>query len=137
MNPWLFLGLCLVALTAVLGLVFLWYQPSAQGLYPAAARAAIKTKQIHAVVDVRSDEEWRSGHYDGAFHIPIKQLVSRLPHVISDRSTTVLFYCRTGRRAGAAAAAAQELGYRTVYYLEGGDYADLEPRSPTSGGAWY
>ena len=79
MNPWLFLGLCLAAVTAVLGLVFLWYQPRAQGLYPAAARAAIKTKQIHAVVDVRSEEEWRSGHYDGAFHIPLKQLVSRLP----------------------------------------------------------
>ena len=75
-----------------------------------------------AIVDVRTDAEWATGHYPGAHHIP---QITRLPHIIPDRDTTLLIYCRTGRRAKTAAQAAAGLGYRSVYYLVDGSYEDL------------
>lgn len=98
---------------------------------PAAARDAIKRGEIQAVVDVRTDAEWSAGHYFHAVHIPLQEVHMRLPESIPGRDTTILFYCRTGHRAAAAAAIAQQLGYTSVWYLDHGTYKDLEPKVKT------
>jgi phage shock protein E len=125
LSPWAWAGIFLIALTAVLGIWFLWTRRAPTALDGPAARAAIRNKDIHAVVDVRGDDEWATGHLSSAIHIPLPTLTAALPHRIPDRSMSILFYCRTGRRARHAAAIAQDLGYSDVYYLDDGDYRDL------------
>jgi rhodanese-related sulfurtransferase len=95
---------------------------------PATARAAIHDKTIHAVVDVRDEVEWSAGHLSNAFHMPSRTLKDNLPRRIPDRSTAILFYCQSGRRAAAAAKSAQSLGYSNVYYLADADYTGLIQR---------
>ena len=115
----------LVGFTATLAIVYRISFPPPEALTPAEARSAIKHKDVAAVIDVRSDQEWQQGHAHGALHIPLAELPRRLPHEVPARDTPILFYCRTGRRAHQAATVAQELGYSTVYYLRDGSYEDL------------
>ena len=127
-SSWLLSGLILVGITAALGLVYIWVFPRARPMTHWTARAAIKNGLISAVVDVRTPEEYGSGHYPRAVHIPLNDLTRELSQRIPDRKTAILFYCRTGRRAAVAASRAQDLGYSDVYYLNNASYADLEPQ---------
>ena len=53
------------------------------------------------VIDVRSLDEWRSGHMPGALHIPFHELPARMEEVPTDRHVWV--YCAGGFRASIAA----------------------------------
>jgi phage shock protein E len=53
------------------------------------------------VLDVRSPEEYASGHVPGAVNIPYDQVASRIAEVPKDKD--VVLYCKSGRRAGIAA----------------------------------
>jgi rhodanese-related sulfurtransferase len=128
LSPWAWSGIFLLSLTAVLAIWFLWEQRAPTPLTGPAARAAIKSGSVSVVVDVRGDAEWADGHYPNARHIPLQSLIQELPRAVADRSIGVMFYCRTGRRAAAAARLAQELGYRDTYYLTDADWKALMPR---------
>mgnify|MGYP000073562249 CR=1 FL=1 len=52
------------------------------------------------LVDVREDDEWAAGRIDGAHHIPLGQLPSRVDEL--DRERPVVTVCRSGGRAGKA-----------------------------------
>jgi rhodanese-related sulfurtransferase len=120
-SPWLLSGIFLLTLTAILSIVYFFKQPRTSPVRPKVARALLRDRHV-AVIDVRTEIEWNTGHYPHAYHIPE---ITRLPHVIQDRATTLLLYCRTGRRAEVAAQDATGLGYKSVYYLVDGSYEDL------------
>jgi phage shock protein E len=66
------------------------------------------------VVDVRTAEEFASGHVPGAINIPYDQIARRASE-IGPPSTQVVLYCRTGRRSGIAVEALQKAGYEKLY----------------------
>jgi len=125
MNPWLTALIASLVVAIVLGITYSIARPAPIPMDIPAARAGLKSRQIQVAVDVRTPAEWSAGHYAKALHIPADQIFTRLPAAVPDRDTAILFYCRTGRRAYAAAAAAQELGYSKVYYLS--DSTDMDP----------
>ncbi len=84
-------------------------------------RGDIRPDQL---IDVRSDEEWQAGHITGAWHIPVEQAVSLFPSRFPDRSTRLVLYCKSGRRATRAATALREIGYTGLTVVDGG-YSDL------------
>lgn len=127
LSPWLWSGIFLLSLTAVLAAWFLWNQRPPIRLNGAAARAAIKNGDVSVIIDVRTDAEWTAGHYPHARHIPIQSIIQELPRTVADRGASILFYCRTGRRAAVAARTAQELGYTNTYYLSDADWQALIP----------
>jgi rhodanese-related sulfurtransferase len=53
------------------------------------------------ILDVREDDEWAAGRIDGAVHIPLRELPTRLGELDPDRP--VVTVCRSGGRAGKAA----------------------------------
>jgi phage shock protein E len=120
-SPWLLSGVFLISLTAILSIIYFFRQPRTVAIRPKAARALLRNEHV-AIVDVRTNAEWATGHYPGAHHVP---QITRLTHIIPDRDTTLLIYCSTGRRAKVAAQSAAGLGYRLVYYLVDGSYEDL------------
>ena len=127
-SPWLVAGLFLVGLTAVLSIWFLWTHPRPRGLTAHEARAELHNGSIDTVIDVRTQSEHVTGHYPHAIHIPLADLVKELPRHIADRNTSILFYCKSGRRSFAAAQIAQDLGYTHLQYLIDADHTGLEPR---------
>lgn len=125
MNPWLTALIAALLVAIALGIAYAILRPAPIPMDVPAARAGLKSRQIQVAVDVRTPTEWSAGHYAKALHIPAGQIFASLPTAVPDRDTSILFYCRTGRRAYAAAAAAQELGYSRVYYLT--DSTDMDP----------
>ncbi len=72
------------------------------------------------VVDVRTPEEFASGHVPGAVNIPYDQLPARAGE-LGAPSTPILVYCRTGRRSGVAAQTLREKGFTRLWDLQAYD----------------
>jgi len=108
-----------VVLLVVL-LAFLYYNLSSPlAMYPGEAKDLLQKGKFDHVVDVRTDAEWKLGHFPLAIHIPLKQVGELLPQRIPDKSARILFYCNSSTRARMAAETAQKGGYTNVRYLVG------------------
>lgn len=69
------------------------------------------------VLDVREPVEWHHGHIEGALHVPLGELVSRVGEVPADQQ--VLVVCRVGGRSAQAVMWLAQQG-REVVNLDGG-----------------
>jgi adenylyltransferase/sulfurtransferase len=70
------------------------------------------------LLDVREDWEWELAHLDGAIHIPLGELESRLAEL--EPSREVVVYCHLGERSVDACLVLWNAGYRKVRNLTGG-----------------
>ena len=90
-------------------------------LVPVSQEALLERQQkgdeATYVLDVRSPEEYASGHVPGAVNIPYDQIASRIAEVPKDKD--VVLYCKSGRRAGIAAETLAGQGYTRLQHLEG------------------
>lgn len=82
---------------------------------------ATKVKADSAqLVDVRTPQEYADGHIDGALNIDIQSNdFQRMVEKELSKDSTILVYCRSGRRSMDAAVILTKLGYKVVN-LKGG-----------------
>ncbi|MCK4493139.1 MAG: MBL fold metallo-hydrolase [Methylococcales bacterium] len=75
-----------------------------------------------SVVDVREASEYEAGHLEAAVLLPRGVLEFKISGVdaLTDKSTAILLYCRTGGRSALATLALQEIGYNNVMSMAGG-----------------
>jgi rhodanese-related sulfurtransferase len=71
------------------------------------------------ILDVRTQEEFSSGHVPGAVNIPHDELALRLSDLDSETDRPVIVYCRSGKRAGLASTVLLDAGYTNVLHLDG------------------
>jgi rhodanese-related sulfurtransferase len=69
-----------------------------------------------SVLDVREDIEWLHGHIDGAVHIPLSQLTTRVGDLPEGQ---ILVVCKIGGRSAQATMYLTAQGYQAVN-LDGG-----------------
>lgn len=91
------------------------------GLTPAADYGTL-VKAGAKIIDVRSAQEFQSGHVPKAINIPLDQLASQL-HRLKDKQQPIITCCVTGARSGNAKRILQAKGYQQVY--NGGNWARL------------
>jgi len=89
-------------------------------LSPDAYQAALQATQNVQLVDVRTPDEFRSGHLAGAVNInfydtDFAQQMARL-----DKEKPLMVYCAVGGRSGKAAAQLTQMGFKNVSDLQGG-----------------
>ncbi len=105
---------------------------AAPALVPVSQEALLEQQQKGEestyVLDVRSPEEYASGHVPGAVNIPYDQVASRIAEVPKDKD--VVLYCKSGRRAGIAAEVLASQGYERLQHLEGDIVAWVEKGRP-------
>ena len=92
-----------------------------------AAPPAVTPQQVHElqvkkdpalfVLDVRSPEEFATGHVPGAVNVPYDHVASRLAEIPKDKD--VVLYCRSGRRAALAADVLEQNGYPHLQLMQG------------------
>ena len=70
------------------------------------------------VLDVRTAQEYSSGHVGDAVNINVEELGERLDEVPDDMD--ILVYCRSGVRSARASGILVDAGYSQVYNMEGG-----------------
>ena len=91
----------------------------APGLSPTQAVLLINREKAN-VVDVRSAEEFATGHLIGAKHVALEQLSTALSQTIPDKKRPLILVCASGMRSQKAQRIAQQLGYENVHSLGGG-----------------
>jgi len=81
------------------------------------------------LVDVRNGAEWRSGHIDGARHIPLGYLVEQAGSLPKDGAIVV--HCQGGSRSAIGASLLRAHGFDRVLNLTGGISAWTNAGLPT------
>lgn len=71
------------------------------------------------LVDVRSAEEFADGHLEGAINIEWDQTDALVAAIGSDLQRPVVFYCRSGKRAGKSIAELGTKGYTNIFNATG------------------
>jgi rhodanese-related sulfurtransferase len=72
------------------------------------------------ILDVRTADEYSSGHLQNALNIDIYQSDFRSRISQLSRTNKYLVYCRTGVRSAEAAAIMRDLGFTIIYNMDGG-----------------
>ncbi len=65
----------------------------------------------HLIVDVRTPEEFATGHYPGAINIPHDDITDGIRALPIADSHPIVLYCRTGNRSGQAEKALTAVGF--------------------------
>ncbi len=73
-----------------------------------------------AVVDVRTADEYASGHIAGAINVPLHELAQRAGELPADRSTPILAVCARGNSSIPGVLLLTGLGYRNARSVTGG-----------------
>ncbi len=74
-------------------------------------------KEAHQLIDVRTPEEFATGHIPGAVNINLKNLGRNMDRLPRDRP--IVLYCRSGARSANAASMLRQAGFTDIYDLGG------------------
>ena len=77
----------------------------------------IQGRTPHLLLDVRTPEEFASGHIAGAVNISLQSLPQRLETLPKDQP--IVLYCRSGNRSNQAAQIMARAGFTQLYDLGG------------------
>jgi phage shock protein E len=76
------------------------------------------------IIDVRTKEEFESGHIRGSVNIPLSSLDNRLTQIRKDKP--VITCCASGMRSATAKSILKSKGYMEVY--NGGGWRSLQAK---------
>lgn len=79
-----------------------------------------KVLQGAILIDVRSNQEYREGHLQGAINIPDFEITNKIQREIPKKNQLIIVYCQYGGRSRNAMTIMNKLGYNNVYNLYGG-----------------
>jgi rhodanese-related sulfurtransferase len=110
-------------------------------LLPSLQRRGARLTQLQAtqkinqgktlVLDVRSAEEFASGHLANAKNIPLNELESRIKEIEKSKTHTVIAVCAKGVRSSNAVAILNKAGFEQAFSLDGGVAAWQSQGLPT------
>lgn len=108
-------------LIAVLIVGFLFYsraQANVPTISPEEAREYL-TNSNYQFIDVRTDDEYDSGHIPNSIHIPLQEIQDRMSEIDSLKNKNIIAYCRSGARSSKATKILVKAGF-DVLNLSGG-----------------
>ncbi|MBE5766366.1 MAG: rhodanese-like domain-containing protein [Clostridiales bacterium] len=73
----------------------------------------------YLILDVRTPEEFASGHIPGAVNLPNEDIGTEEILSLSDKDKLILVYCRSGNRSKQAAQKLVNLGYTNIVEFGG------------------
>lgn len=79
-----------------------------------------KLSQGAILVDVRSNQEYREGHLQGAINIPDFEITNRVQKEVPKKNQLIVLYCQYGGRSKDVSMRMKKMGYTNIYNLYGG-----------------
>ena len=79
-----------------------------------------KISQGAILIDVRSNQEYREGHLQGAINIPDFEVVKTIQREIPKKNQLIVLYCQYGGRSKKTMEIMKKMGYTNIYNLYGG-----------------
>jgi len=78
----------------------------------------MKTENPPVILDIRSENEWKTGHIEGGINIPLPHLQERLDELPKEKMIVV--HCASGYRSAIAASLLLKNGLSDIHDLVGG-----------------
>lgn len=101
--------------------LFVWLKGRNAERDPASSAMVVSPEGAAArpvvLVDVRTLDEYRTGHKEGSLNIPADEVEQLAPRLLPDKNAVIMLYCRTGKRADKALEALRKMGYSHVENL--------------------
>lgn len=94
--------------------------PTSRDALDAEEFAAALKREGTAILDVRTPAEFAEGHLPGAINLDVEDPSFAQNAALLDPSDNYAVYCRSGNRSGVALGILTDLGFSSVYHLEGG-----------------
>jgi phage shock protein E len=98
------------------------------GLATASEEGVAVTRQL--VIDVRTEQDWKDGHLNGAILIPHDRIEQGIAAVTPGKKSRIYLYCRSGRRTALAQDVLEKAGYRDIVNLGTMENASRELKMP-------
>jgi len=116
------------------GIALLWplLSGSAGGvtnLTPAQAVLLMNQGKV-LILDVRNEEEFASGHIQGAKNIPMSELAERVKEIEKFKEKEVLVHCQRGIRSKAACSILRGQEFTLLANLQGGIDSWIDAKMP-------
>ncbi|RLI35339.1 rhodanese-like domain-containing protein [Candidatus Bathyarchaeota archaeon] len=93
------------------------------------AKSLVESNVSLIIVDVRTREEYDSGHIEGAILIPVSELEGRINELSKEEE--FLIYCRTGNRSSNSVNILKANGYTKIFHMNDGIIAWIKAGYPT------
>ena len=93
------------------------------------AKSLVESNVSLIIVDVRTREEYDSGHIEGAILIPVSELEGRINELSKEEE--FLIYCRTGNRSSNSVNILKANGYTKIFHMNDGIIAWIQAGYPT------
>ncbi|KMQ50849.1 Thioredoxin [Chitinispirillum alkaliphilum] len=87
---------------------------------PAESRMLIDESEDVIILDIRTVQEFRSGHLKNSTHIPLNELQNRIDEIQQYKDQKILVYCRSGNRSIAGSQILLSNGFNQIYHLSTG-----------------
>lgn len=92
---------------------------SFSNITPEEAKKRMDSEKGIILLDVRTKEEYETGHIKGSMLISVDILRGEAEKNLKNKDASIFIYCRSGNRSLTAANILVELGYKNVYNLGG------------------
>lgn len=92
---------------------------SFKSISPKDALEIIKGDSKAILIDVRTPEEYKTVRIPGSILVPDYEITDKIEKVVPDKNSTVILYCRSGRRSAQAAKELAKMGYTKVLDMGG------------------
>lgn len=79
----------------------------------------MQTEENYVILDVRTAQEFASGHIPGAVLLPNETIGTEDIPLLPDKDQLILVYCRSGNRSKQAAENLAQLGYTNIVEFGG------------------
>ncbi len=89
-------------------------EPGYEQISAEEAKTIMDLGEADVILDVRTQDEFETGHIEGAVLLPDYEIEAKAESVLPDKDAVILVYCRSGRRSKEASAKLAELGYTNV-----------------------
>ena len=122
----------LLSLAAILSSAMLASAADSQNVTPDQAEKLLKEKKDIVVLDVRTPEEFKSGHIAGAKNVDFQSEDFKKQVAALDKSKTYLVHCAAGGRSSRALEVLDKDKFSHVYHMNGGFSAWKEAGKPVA-----
>lgn len=85
----------------------------------AVIEAVLASPQDYVVIDARSPSEFDTSHVSGALNVPFDTVASYANLLPEDKSSPIVTYCRSGRRATVLKNILIDMGYTDISVVPG------------------
>jgi len=96
-----------------------WILANFETITPQQAKILLENDENVTLLDVRTPEEFRTGHLRGAILIPLKKLETSLDKLSPFKDKKIIVYCQSGNRSVSASRILEKNGFTPLNVKSG------------------